>query len=69
MVILLMSFATANQQQHVLTPHAMLFQVAQLLVQEIGVVVYAQAALLGTNILVSRLSAVSEPVQMKIQTI
>jgi hypothetical protein len=68
MVIWLMSFATADQQQHVLTHHALL-QIAQLVVQEIGAVVYALAALLGMNILVSRLCAVQEPVQLKIQAI
>jgi hypothetical protein len=36
---------------------------------EIIAVVYAMTGILGTNILVSRFSAVSELVQMKIQAI
>ncbi len=37
------------------------------MVQEIGAVVYALAAILGMNLLVRQLSAVSELFQMKIQ--
>ncbi len=39
------------------------------MVLEIGAVVYALTAILGMNLLVRQLSAVPEPVQLKIQAI